>query len=561
MRRSPLWLGLILTFVGCSSAPDPFDTGDPRCVGKCDSDSPDAEPSYEYIVVGAGAGGGTLASSLARMNHSVLLVEAGSFERNARDVNAIPAFHPRASEDPETSWQFFVDHYGDPARQLRDSKETFDAAGEPQGIFYPRGATVGGSTAVNAMIAVYPHESDWDTIADITGDQTWRPWRMREHFARFENNDYLGLFANEDGHGFDGWHHIGFADARLGLADLKLLDLVKAAAFTAGDGLFADLGQILGLMNRDVNAYTVERDSTEGIFSIPMSVNEGKRNGVRERIIDTVAQGYPLTLWTQSLATRVLFDEDSVAAGRPRAIGVDLLQGAHLYRADRLRDSADAPVERQVFATREVIVAGGAFNTPQILQLSGIGPTRRSISASGVAFARRSARRGPEPAGPLRGGPWSTKSRRDFSILGDCAFTGDEDDPCYQQWLDGAGPYRYERRRRCTIIKRSSRDLARSGPVHVRGAGQVRRLQARLLGRGHRGPALFTWLILKAPHPQSRRLRQGALRRTPATPREINFRYFDDARCSRPGPGRARPRRDGRGPWRSCATSSRRPAS
>ena len=61
---------------------------------------------------------------------------------------------------------FFVRHYADEAQQQRDSKMTPDK----NGVLYPRSGTLGGCTAHNAMITVYPHNSDWDYIATITGD-------------------------------------------------------------------------------------------------------------------------------------------------------------------------------------------------------------------------------------------------------------------------------------------------------------------------------------------------------------------------------------------------------
>ena len=90
--------------------------------------------------------------------------------------------------------------------------------------------------------------------------------------------------------------------------------------------------------------------------------------GTRERLLD-VARRYPDRLRTElhALATHVLFD-----AGN-RAVGVEYLKGQRLYRAHR-QPSASEGEPRTVRAAREVILAGGAFNTPQLLMLSGIGP-------------------------------------------------------------------------------------------------------------------------------------------------------------------------------------------
>ena len=140
---------------------------------------------YDYVVVGSGAGGGTVAARLAEAGRTVLLLEAGGDPLSLAGTRLpedyqVPAFHPFASENPALRWDFFVRHYDDDVRQTKDSK--FTAARD--GVLYPRAGALGGCTSHNAMILVYPHNQDWDNIADLTGDPSWRAENMRRYFER-----------------------------------------------------------------------------------------------------------------------------------------------------------------------------------------------------------------------------------------------------------------------------------------------------------------------------------------------------------------------------------------
>jgi choline dehydrogenase len=81
--------------------------------------------TYEYIVVGSGPGGGTVASRLARAGHSVLLIEAG--DDQGTNLNyTVPAFSPASVADEKMSWEFYVQHYADLTRAERDPKFVYD---------------------------------------------------------------------------------------------------------------------------------------------------------------------------------------------------------------------------------------------------------------------------------------------------------------------------------------------------------------------------------------------------------------------------------------------------
>src|SRR3954451_20481134 len=171
----------------------------------------DSDADCDYVVIGSGAGGGTLAARLADSGMRVILLEAGvdplcTQAAGLPEAYEVPAFHPLATEHPAMRWDFYVRHYADDVQQRRDSKC------RPQGILYPRAGTLGGCTAHNAMILVAPHDSDWDGIAALTGDESWQAARMWPYLQNVEAFRYrpswrilsqLGILPT--GRGWHGW--------------------------------------------------------------------------------------------------------------------------------------------------------------------------------------------------------------------------------------------------------------------------------------------------------------------------------------------------------------------
>lgn len=173
------------------------------------------ESDYEYLVVGSGAGGGPVAARLAMAGYKTLLIEAGDDQGN-NDNYTVPAYSALSSEDGALAWNFFVRHYADDKRQARDYKTSYEtpdgqlytglnppSGSKMLGTLYPRTGTLGGCTAHNALIAVYPHQSDFDRIASITNDDSWLNSNMRQYFVRLEDNRYL--LPGVKGHGYKGW--------------------------------------------------------------------------------------------------------------------------------------------------------------------------------------------------------------------------------------------------------------------------------------------------------------------------------------------------------------------
>lgn len=146
---------------------------------------------YEYVVVGSGPGGSPLAARLAIAGYKVLLIDAGDDQGDSL-VQQIPALQLQSTEFEGTKWEYFVNHYTNLTRQEEDTKMSYGLpdgslyvgldppeGAKALGILYPRAGTLGGCAAHNAMITIYPHQSDWTNLANITGDDSWLPGPMR----------------------------------------------------------------------------------------------------------------------------------------------------------------------------------------------------------------------------------------------------------------------------------------------------------------------------------------------------------------------------------------------
>lgn len=515
----------LLKLLGLGGATAAASSTVPACAtDTAEADNDLTQETFEYIVVGSGAGGGPLACNLARNGHKVLLLEAGD-DQGARMEYQVPSFHGKSTEVPEMRWDFFVQHYDDAVQQKKDSKYV---AGK--GILYPRAGTLGGCTAHNAMITVLPHASDWNAIAQLTGDNSWSAANMAKYWQYVERNQYLGLFDDKSGHGFGGWLTTERADPTLALGDGKVLAIVKSAALAFVDsakhnifsGLFGDLRELISVLHRDMNSGSAGRDQTEGLASIPLATNKGRRRGVREYILETIAAGKPLTLRTKALATRVLFDAKPGPNGTKKVIGIEYLDGGHLYKADPLATGANAN-KKTVLASREVILAGGAFNTPQLLMLSGIG-AKADLQALGIAPVVDLPGVGKNLQDRYEVGV-ITRFSSDFSILGDCTF-GAAGDPCLQDWKDGGGPYQ-SNGAVLGMVKRSAADKPDPDLFIFGVPGYFKGYEPGYSKKAIADKRHFTWLVLKAHTGNT----GGLVKLKSKDPRDvpdIRFRYFQE---------------------------------
>jgi choline dehydrogenase len=481
----------------------------------------------DYVVVGSGAAGGTLAGNLARAGHSVVLLEAGSDPASwARDV---PAFHPRSVEDPNLRWDFFVRTYENESAQRKSDKFLSPRGG----VLYPRAGTLGGCTAHNALIMLAPHESDWNAIATLLSDPSWRGESMRRYFERIEHCDYVSRPArgepNPSRHGFDGWLHTAVANPWLAARDRTLIAIVEAALEVVAEDhqeILVDAFRMAVTPSQalwDPNDYRLVQKESEGVVFVPLHMNNGTRIGTREYVHAVAAQcPSNLRVVLDALATRIIWDGN-------RAVGIEYLEGRSLYRASPIADPRpNAGIPREIRARREVILCGGVFNSPQLLMLSGVGP-REELERHGIEVRIDLAGVGQNLQDRYEIGVVS-EMEEDFAVL--AGGTVDVPDPLVpdplleEWWNKRSGPYATNGIV-AAMIKRSS---VAEGPPDLFLFGLVGRFRGYYpgfsadLSRDHKH---FTWGVLKA----HTRNQAGTVKLATTDPRDpplVDFHYFDE---------------------------------
>ena len=524
-------LGLVVATAGCASDPllKPGQAGSTVNSSNPQSIISNAE-RFQYIVIGAGAGGGPLAVRLAKRGYDVLLLDAGGDQLPQSSV--IPAYHAQSTEDPEIAWDYFVKH--------RDQVEPLHIQGlesmkDQSNIWYPRASGIGGCTTHNAMVAMYPHPQDWQRIYDDArnaGERysaSWHPQKMRELFEnRVERKDY-GWGDNS------GWHHLELNSIWPGITDANLRSTLIAAAGSVDDGsIFDTLRDVNRRRNLDL----------EGFFMIPKSTRNGSRYGVHNYVMENrgrTAQGGKLTVLPHALVKKIRFKRD--ADNSIKATGVEVAIGKSLYRAHRQGESSD--YETRVFTVdNEIILSAGAFNTPQLLMLSGIGPHQHFESSAWKA--NRNGRKWIQLEGVGRNlqdryeVSVVSQYKEDFNFIADCKFESDARlDPCFGAWQDPASRENsiYASNGVVGGLKLRSTEHKKTGgpqdlilfgvPGDFR--GYYPGYSNKTFGPEGRNRNLFSWAILKG-YTNNRsgqiKLKSPDFRDTP----DIHFNYFGEGR-------------------------------
>jgi choline dehydrogenase len=265
---------------------------------------------FDYIVVGSGSAGAVVAARLSEDPAlSVLLLEAGPADRHPFQV--MPLAFTKVAWGKIGTWQYMTEP--EPGLYGRE-------------LASPRGRTLGGTSSINAMIAIRGHRRDYDRWSE-SGLAGWSYAELLPYFKRLESSwRGAGPF-----HGGDGPIRISRMQG-----DELLWEPLLAAAQAAGIALCDDPNG-------------AEQD---GIAQMEATVGDGMRSSTARAYLRPARQRANLTIRTNSLARR---------------IGVEQGRATHVEYSQRgQRVTARA--------AREVIVCGGAYNSPQLLLLSGIGP-------------------------------------------------------------------------------------------------------------------------------------------------------------------------------------------
>ncbi|RWR01015.1 sorbosone dehydrogenase [[Pantoea] beijingensis] len=280
--------------------------------------------NYDYIIVGGGSSGCIVASRLVReQNARVLLLEAGSGHYNP--VLKMPAGYMKYL----ASDAYLTMHQTEPQPQLNG-----------RGVIVPQAKVLGGGSTVNAMVYMRGHEQDYaDWNRAISGSNIDWSWSaLLPHFMAIEDNDHLGTPF----HGVDGpmkVSHLGHFSplSRAYVKTMQALGIPYTPDFNRGNPYG------VGFMQHTIDGQTRKRCSVVDAFITPLRDDPN------------------LTIETEASVTELLFEDN-------RAVGVAWQHKGQV---------------KQARADREIILAAGAYQTPKILMLSGIGP-EDELAAHGI---------------------------------------------------------------------------------------------------------------------------------------------------------------------------------
>ena len=291
-----------------------------------------SETTFDYVVIGAGTAGSLMANRLsADKNRRVLLIEAG--RKDDYHWIHIPVGYLYCIGNPRTDWLFHTE--ADPGLNGR-------------ALRYPRGKVLGGCSSINGMIYMRGQARDYDHWGAL-GNPGWS-WQDCLPFFKRHEDFHKGADEFHAAPGFDPRGLRAGGEWRVEKQRLRwdILDAFAQAAQQAGIPHSSDFN----------------RGDNEGVGYFDVNQRAGIRWNAAKAFLRPVLHRPNLQVWTGAQISRVLVEpgpSDGSWDGAPQASGVEVIpQGG----GERLRARA----------TREVILCAGAVGTPQLLQLSGIGP-------------------------------------------------------------------------------------------------------------------------------------------------------------------------------------------
>lgn len=338
-----------------------------------DNENPEND-TYDYIIVGAGCAGSVLAARLGENpNIRVLLLEGGHDNMVNPENPEINAYQKKLITSPFMYAGLWARYHVNPMLsdcaqyEASPSHLEFATVKEKSRYYiYPRGNGPGGSTNHHNMVDGRGSHLPYERIADMTGDDRWRFENIKKYYKKMET--FHGTNVNTEYHGTTGWLHSREIKPENDFTE----NFIKSVT-DLGIPYVKDLdipGQYSGLGHNHAQI-----------------MPDGKRCYAYKDLLYPVLQRQNnITVKCNSVVAKIILQ------GNPklRASGVEVLEGKYIYEVDTTGNRvvkidgkcvAQLPdksvyVKKTYMATREVILCGGVFNTPQILMLSGIGPQK-----------------------------------------------------------------------------------------------------------------------------------------------------------------------------------------
>jgi choline dehydrogenase len=346
-------------------------------------DSPCLECFYDYIVVGAGCGGSVVAARLTEdPDIRVLLLEAGNDNSPVADNYNINEYQKKLICVPSLSFALLPRYHFNPAligcnadNMIEPSPTHLEYTTNKEYkryYTYPRGNGAGGSTNHHGLVDGRGSHLPYERIAKEMNDPRWSYENILKYYKKMEN--YHVADADPEYHGTNGWLHI----KRATLENEFSANFIETVTKELNVPFVNDLnipGQYSGLSynNMQVNPRGRRSNAFLDLLYPMLQKQKDKKNK-------------NLFVKFNSLVSKVLIDNTNSL----HAYGVEVYHGSHLYKIDttgnkviNINDQCVAQLPdrnkyhvQKYYATKEVILCGGAFNTPQILMLSGLGPAQ-----------------------------------------------------------------------------------------------------------------------------------------------------------------------------------------